>query len=363
LVVQTALWHFVSSSYLAASIMSAQRNHSGRALWTWLCLIFLLALMCVVAGITYVHYRIHLPISPDQSIFVVPPGQSFNGFARDLKQTGLVDETYSLRAWAWWTKQSTQIKAGQYRLDEQQSLAAILDHVVSGKVVLFGVQFIEGWTFTQMRLALAEHPDLVKETTELTEAEILSLIAPTESHPEGLFFPDTYRFPQGTSDLEILRQAYAAMAKMLEKQWQARDSSTPLKTPYEALILASIIEKETGQGGERREISGVFTNRLNLNMRLQTDPTVIYGMGDKYKGNIKRKHLREDTPYNTYTRHGLPPTPIAMPGKASIFAALHPAQTDALYFVAKGEGSHYFSITLKEHNAAVRKYQLKRKTN
>ncbi len=189
----------------------------------------------------------------------------------------------------------------------------------------------------------------------------MQLVGNSESHPEGLFFPDTYYFDRNTQDITVLKRAYESMHEKLEKAWLGRDDHLPYKSPYEALIMASIIEKETGKASERKMIAGVFINRLRIGMRLQTDPTVIYGLGDQYDGNIRRKNLESDTPYNTYTRAGLPPTPIAMPGLASIEAAMHPAETKALYFVGKGDGSHVFSSTLAEHNRAVIKYQLKSK--
>ena len=339
--------------------MNSPFTQAGRAIWIWLCMLVLIGVITLVTGAYYVHLQIHESKSPSTELLVIKPGQSFNHFAQALKDRGLLNETYSIRAWALWTGQSTKIKAGQYRIDNENSIAEILDHVVSGKVALFSIQFIEGWTFKQMRTAIANHADLIHLTTGKSDEEVLSLLNLSHTHPEGIFFPDTYRFPKGSTDLDILAQANKIMESILAEQWEARDPETPLTNPYEALILASIIEKETGQGSERKEISGVFTNRLRINMRLQTDPTVIYGMGDKYKGNIKRKHLREDTPYNTYTRYGLPPTPIALPGKDSIIAALNPSTTKSFYFVGKGDGTHYFSENLQQHNAAVRKYQLK----
>ena len=216
---------------------------------------------------------------------------------------------------------------------------------------------IEGWTFKQMRDALNANPDIIHDTVNLSDVEILQRIGAAEYQPEGLFFPDTYYFSAGSSDLRIFKRAYQTMQKRLQEAWLARAADLPLQTPYQALILASIVEKETGTPSDRAMIAGVFVNRLRKGMLLQTDPTVIYGMGDNYKGNIRKRDLLADTIYNTYTRPGLTPTPIALPGVAAMQAALHPAQTDALYFVSRGDGSSEFSSTLTAHNRAVDRYQ------
>ena len=338
------------------------RKQSGGVFWIILLSLFLSALLVAAAGATYVYRVVHQPLSPSEEYFVIKPGQSFNSFARQLVSAGLTREAYSLRAWALWTGQATRIKAGQYTFAGADNLAAILDRVVQGKVILHQVQFIEGWTFRQLRDVLDQNDKLEHLTPGKSNAEVMGMLGVPEQHPEGMFFPDTYRFATGTSDLDILRQAYNAMNRVLEEEWQARFDDLPLDSAYDALILASVVEKETGKASERATISGVFINRLNKRMRLQTDPTVIYGLGDSFDGNIKRKHLKQDNPYNTYTRRGLPPTPIAMPGRDSIRAAVQPESTRSLYFVSRGDGSHKFSETLEEHNKAVRKYQLKRKS-
>jgi UPF0755 protein len=252
------------------------------------------------------------------------------------------------------------LQAGSYTLNKNISPYQLLLSLNHGKTTQGSITFIEGRTFEQMRQKLAIN-DAVKQTIAgLPEPEILKLIGSPHSVAEGLFFPDTFYFDRNTTDINLLKISYNAMQSKLEKAWQGRDQGLPYKTSYQALIMASIIEKETGKASERPMIAGVFLNRLRIGMRLQTDPTVIYGMGLRFDGNIRKKDLAIDTPYNTYTRSGLPPTPIAMPGLAAIEAALHPANTKALYFVGKGDGSHAFSNSLDEHNRAVAKYQLKK---
>jgi len=219
---------------------------------------------------------------------------------------------------------------------------------------------VEGWNFKQMRVAIAGQQALEQTLVELSDQEIMQRLGYADEHPEGRFLPDTYHFPKGTTDLAFLKRAYQAMQGLLDAEWEQRDPGLPLNSPYEALILASIVEKETGLASERPEIAGVFVRRLKKGMKLQTDPTIIYGMGESYKGNIRRRDLKQDTPYNTYLHKGLTPTPISMPGADALHAVLHPKEGKSLYFVAKGEGSHQFSKTLVEHNRAVRKYQLKR---
>jgi UPF0755 protein len=222
------------------------------------------------------------------------------------------------------------------------------------------VRLIEGWTFAQFRAALDASPDLRHDTKGLEDAQILARLQAPETHPEGLFFPDTYLFGKGSSDFAVLRRSYRAMQRHLKEEWEARDTkAVPYRTPYEALIMASIVEKETGQAGERDLIGGVLVNRLRIGMRLQVDPTIIYGLGMSFDGNLKRNHLAEDGPYNTYTRAGLPPTPIAMPGLASLRSAMRPAKTDAMYYVSRNDGTSQFSRTLEEHNRAVARFQLR----
>jgi len=242
-------------------------------------------------------------------------------------------------------------------LEHPVSMLELLEIISQGKVSQRQASVIEGWTFKQFRDALNANPDISHDTATLTDAEILQRIGAAETHPEGLFFPDTYYFSGGSSDLLIFKRAYQTMQKHLQQAWLARAPDLPLQNPYQALILASIVEKETGTPSDRSMIAGVFVNRLRKGMLLQTDPTVIYGMGEKFDGNLRKRDLLKDTAYNTYTRRGLTPTPIALPGVAALQAAMHPAQTDALYFVSRGDGSSQFSSTLTAHNRAVNQYQ------
>ena len=254
----------------------------------------------------------------------------------------------------------TRIRAGNYAINAPITLRELIDRLTPGEVTLRDVTLIEGWTFRQVREALAKHPDLRSDSARLSDAEVLARVGATETHPEGLFAPDTYAFARGSSDLEILRRAYRLQRHRLDRAWEARlrrPDPSPYKTPYEALIMASIIEKETGREADRRKVAAVFANRLRIGMKLQSDPTTIYGMGEAFDGNLRRRDLVTDTEYNTYTRSGLTPTPIAMPGLASIEAALDPAPIRALYFVARGDGSSEFSDDLAAHNRAVARYQ------
>jgi len=253
------------------------------------------------------------------------------------------------------------LKAGEYQLKQDvtpHDLLLIL--AKGGKAEQGKITFIEGKTFKETRKILRDHDHVESTIENLSDAEVMDLLGGQKKHPEGMFFPDTYHFDKGTKDIVLLKRAYNIMQEKLQDAWEARAPNLPYKNSYEALIMASIIEKETGQGSERPTIGGVFVNRLKIGMRLQTDPTVIYGMGDQFDGNIRRKDLTKDTLYNTYTRDGLPPTPIATPSLASIQGALQPEKTEYLYFVGKGDTTHAFSKTLAEHNKAVRKYQLKR---
>ncbi|OQX34605.1 MAG: aminodeoxychorismate lyase, partial [Candidatus Sedimenticola endophacoides] len=249
---------------------------------------------------------------------------------------------------------------GEYDIPHGTTPETLIALLVSGRVKSYSLTVIEGWTFSQL-LELLAGEEAIRQTFEgVGPAEIMQRIGHPEEHPEGRFLADTYHFPRGTTDLAFLKRAYQAQADLLASEWQRRDPELPLDAPYAALIFASIIEKETGVASERARIAGVFVRRLRKGMKLQTDPTVIYGMGKRYNGNIRKRDLLEDTPYNTYVHRGLPPTPIALPGADAIHAALHPSDGKALYFVAKGNGEHHFSATLEEHNRAVRKYQLRR---
>ncbi|MEJ2453594.1 MAG: endolytic transglycosylase MltG [Candidatus Thiodiazotropha sp.] len=293
-------------------------------------------------------------------IYDLEPGTTIRNVARDLSARGVLDKPLLLRLLARWNGQASQLKAGEYLLPRGITPSQLLEILTSAKVVQHALTIIEGWTFEQLMAAVRRDDALTQTLEGVQEDQIMSRLGLEGVHPEGRFYPDTYHFPKGTSDAEFLKRAYERMQEFLQAAWEKRDQGLPLENPYQALILASIIEKETGIPEERRKIAGVFTRRLQKGMRLQTDPTVIYGMGDDYDGNIRRQDLSTDTPYNTYVHKGLTPTPIAMPSGAAIEAALHPEDGDALYFVATGDGGHHFSATLEAHNKAVRKYQLKR---
>jgi UPF0755 protein len=300
---------------------------------------------------------------PESGIdYTLKQGTSLRALAQDLEKKGHIRSSIYLRVIARWTGDGKLIKAGEYHIQPGTNPTQLLKQLVSGEVTTYNITLVEGLTFRQMMKLIGENRALSHTLSGLTDKQIMAKLGREEMHPEGRFLADTYNFPKGSSDLSLLKRAFKAMEELLKKEWETREPSIPLKNSYEALILASIVEKETALAKERPEIAGVFTRRLNKGMRLQTDPTVIYGMGDKYKGNIRRKDLQTDTPYNTYTRSGLTPTPICMPGKDAIRAVMHPAPGKSLYFVARnqGDGSHQFSETLKEHNKAVRKYQLKR---
>ncbi len=290
----------------------------------------------------------------------VRAGASLTAVARQLEQAGLIS---SARYFVWMARLSgstRQIRAGEYRIERGMTPPQLLQLMVEGQVQLYALTLLEGWSFLEVMDAVRNSPYLTQTLAGLTASEIMVRVGAADEHPEGRFFPDTYHFPRGLTDEEFLRRAYRQMSDVLAYEWERRSEGLPLKTPEEALVLASIIEKETGLASERGAIAGVFVRRLQKRMRLQTDPTVIYGMGLDFDGNLRRRDLSTDTPYNTYTRHGLPPTPIAMPGRDSIHAALHPAPGEALYFVSRGDGSHHFSASLEEHNRAVRYYQLGR---
>ncbi|MEM7020216.1 MAG: endolytic transglycosylase MltG, partial [Pseudomonadota bacterium] len=254
-----------------------------------------------------------------------------------------------------------RIKAGEYQLPNGASPNRIMDIFIAGKSLEYSLVLVEGWTFRQVLDAVAAHSKLKQTLTGKSHREIMAALNQPDSHPEGRFFPDTYHFNTGMTDLEFLRRAYLKMEDELANAWSQRTEHLPLTSPEEVLILASLIEKETGQASERREIAGVFVRRLKKDMRLQTDPTVIYGLGEAYTGNLRKVDLQQDTPYNTYTRKGLPPTPIAMPGRAALQAAVNPASGSSLFFVARGDGSHKFSATLQAHECAVIEFQLKPK--
>ncbi len=316
--------------------------------------IFLSVLLAVAFGY-YATRPLTLPALPFE--FSLKQGSSLKAAAHQLQQEGALSND---RMFVWLARllgKSTQIKAGNYELETVVTPLELLNMLTKGEVTQSELSIIEGWTFNQFRATLNANPAIRHDTAQLSEAEIFQRLGVAEKHPEGLFFPDTYYFANGASDLTLFKRAYLTMQKHLQENWQTREPDLPLDSPYQALILASIVEKETGQARDRSMIAGVFTNRLRKSIMLQTDPTVIYGMGEKFDGNLRKRDLLADTPYNTYTRAGLPPTPIALPGLASLQAALHPAKTNALYFVSRGDGSSEFSATLEQHNRAVNRYQ------
>jgi UPF0755 protein len=290
----------------------------------------------------------------------VKPGRSARAVARDLVSVGVLAEPWSFVTLARVLRQDNAMKAGSYELPARITPYRLLEMVARGEVSQAQITFIEGWTFAQMRAALAQHPSVVHDSAALGDAQILQAIGASETTAEGLFFPDTYYFSPGTRELKVLARAYRTMRERMDALWRARAPGLPYASPYEALTMASIVEKETGLEADRKMIAAVFVNRLKRGMRLQTDPTVIYGLGPSFDGNLRKVDLETDSPYNTYMRTGLPPTPIALPGQSALEAAMQPAPSPALYFVARGDGSSQFSESLDEHNRAVRKYQLGR---
>ena len=287
----------------------------------------------------------------------IEPGTSVRGVAQAAVDAGVRTQPAALYWWFRLSGKDRLIKAGSYEIEAGTTPYRLLNKLVRGEEALRSVTLVEGWTFTQVRTALSKAEQLKSDTRGLEGDLIMQQLAKPGVAPEGRFFPDTYTYAKGSSDLAVLKRAMRAMDKKLEAAWQLRAANSPLKSPEQLLTLASIVEKETGRGSDRPLIAGVFTNRLKIGMLLQTDPTVIYGMGDQFDGNLRRKDLQTDTPWNTYTRAGLPPTPIAMPGKAALLAAVQPAPTKALYFVARGDGTSQFSASLEEHNRAVNKFQ------
>lgn len=292
----------------------------------------------------------------------VAPGSTPASLLGALERDGVIERATWLRRYWQWQMPEAVLQVGEYRLEPDMTAADLLARLDAGEVVRRSVTLVEGWNFSQVRRQLARAERLQQTLgAELSNAEVMTALGLEGVHPEGRFFPDTYQYTFGMSDRDILLRSYQRMEAVLDEVWRKRADDLPIDTPYEALILASIIEKETGVPAERPEIAGVFTRRLRIGMRLQTDPTVIYGMGDDYQGNIRRSDLRQPTAYNTYTIDGLPPTPIAMPGREAIEAAVNPKPGSSLYFVARGDGSHVFSDSLREHNRAVREYQIRRR--
>lgn len=321
--------------------------------------IILLVLIGVVLFTGWFAYQVNrpvqLPVVPYE--FSIEPGSSLRSVARQLADAGVLRDVWSFVLLSRVMGLASSLKAGDYEIAVSTSPLQLLERVTKGDVNQSEVRFIEGWTFLQLRQTLDGHPAVRHDTINLSDKEILQLIGADEAAAEGLFFPDTYFFARGSSDVSILRRAYHAMQNHLNAAWAERAANLPLKNPYQALILASIVEKETGKESDRTMVAGVFVNRLRSSMLLQTDPTIIYGLGKAFDGNLRKKDLLADQEYNTYTRRGLPPTPIAMPGLPSIQAVLNPANTDALYFVSKGNGESHFSGNLAEHNRAVSRYQ------
>lgn len=298
-----------------------------------------------------------LPMSAETVDLAVEPGTLPRAVAQAVADAGIEVNPLLLYGWFRFSGQARQIKAGSYEIERGATPRSLLRKLVRGDEALRAVTLVEGWTFAQVRSALLKAEHLAPSTRGLAPDLIMKSLGRPGQHPEGRFFPDTYTYAKGSSDLAVLKRAMRAMDKRLEAAWAQRAPNTPLKTPDEALILASIIEKETGRPSDQAMIAAVFSNRLRNGMMLQTDPTVIYGLGDKFDGNLRRSDLQADTPWNTYTRAGLPPTPIAMPGKSALLAAVQPAPSNVLYFVARKDGSSEFSADLAAHNRAVNKYQ------
>jgi len=290
--------------------------------------------------------------------YQIQQGETLKQLAGNLRDAGIIDNPKYLVWHGRLTQVASKIQVGEYAFKPGMTPRDLLQDISTGKTVQYSFTIIEGWNFREMMQALVKSEELVHTLQDLNHKQIMEKLGYSDQHPEGRFLPDTYYFPRGTTDVDFLTRAYQATEAYLHEQWQNRQPGLPYKDPYEALIMASIVEKETGLASERPAIAGVFVRRLQKRMRLQTDPTVIYGLGEKFDGNIRRRDLVNDTPYNTYRRDGLPPTPISMPGKDAIWAALNPEDGDALYFVARGDGSHEFTSNLKDHNRAVVKYQL-----
>ena len=321
------------------------------------CFLTLILLAAWAAGVFYLQYQkaLNAPlVAEGDGIITVKRGDTLASLNRELVQRGVIHSDWVLPVYARLNPQAANIKAGDYRIDASASLPSLMNDITNGKVVVYNITVVEGKTFKDLRASLVQTAGIEHTLNDKTDAQIATLLG-IDGSPEGWFMPETYQFHRGSSDLELLKRMYGEMQRTLEQEWPNRADGLPLANPYQALILASIIEKETGVASERPQIAGVFVRRLEKDMLLQTDPSVIYGAAD-YHGDLTRKHLQTDTPYNTYINKGLPPTPIALPGKASIQAALHPADGDSLYFVADGKGGHTFSATYEEHQQAVARY-------
>ena len=323
----------------------------------WTSVLLLLALAWALFKLNQILDR-PLAFGGEVRYHIIAPGTGFSNIAAGLESAGIVPHSQVLEIYARWSGLAGGVQAGEYAIDPATTPRELLELFHSGKVVQHSLTLVDGWTFDDVMDALRSRPELDPSLgKELSHSEIMAQLGYADAHPEGRFLADTYHFPRGTSDVAFLRRAYRSMQDYLTEAWNERAPDLPYESPSDALILASIVEKETGRAEERAEIAGVLVRRLERNMRLEADPTVIYGLGDEFDGNLRKRDLRRNTPYNTYLHKGLPPTPIAMPGTASIRAALHPGVGEALFFVAKGDGSHYFSTTYREHRKAVARYQ------
>lgn len=324
----------------------------------------LILLLSFVIGWMWMDYKNSLtkPVISEQPVsFEIEKGDTFSQITEKLIQNDVKINSLWFKLLAYQKDMAHKLKAGEYQLNPGLTPSELLIILVSGKAKQYSITFPEGWTFKQIQKEIKQNSKIKHTLDKLDDTAILAKLGSNEKHPEGLFFPDTYYFDKNSTDISLLQRAYFKMQQTLKQEWQNKALDLPLKTPYEALILASIVERETGAPSERQTIAGVFIRRLRKGMLLQTDPTVIYGMGENYKGDIRYKDLKAPTPYNTYVIKGLPPTPIAMPGKEAIHAVLHPAKGNSIYFVSRGDGSHVFSATLKDHNNAVNTFQRKNK--
>ena len=321
--------------------------------------VFLSLLVLLALGASACAWWLHreLTLSAATVDLSIDPGTSVRGVAQAVQAAGVDVDPVLLYWWFRLSGQARQIKAGSYELERGATALSLLRKLVRGEEALRVLIMVEGWNFSQLRAAMARAENLKPDSASLNNAQIMAQLGRPEVHPEGRFYPDSYNYAKGSSDIALLKRAMRAKDQRLEAAWNQRLPDCPLKSADEALILASIVEKETGRAADRSMIAGVFSNRLRLGMPLQTDPSVIYGLGERFDGNLRKRDLLRDTPWNTYTRGGLPPTPIAMPGKAALLAAVQPTPTKALYFVARGDGSSQFSSSLEEHNRAVNKYQ------
>lgn len=331
-------------------------------------LLLVAGLALVVLALALAGWRLHGALNQPlqlegERLIEVLPGDTPGGVINRLEGEGVLDGAFWLRLYWRFNLPNQALHSGEYRLLPGQNVRDLIGLWVRGEVVQYSLTLVEGWSFRQVRAALARQEKLEQSLAELDDRALMEKLGLPGVSPEGRFFPDTYRYVRGMSDLDLLKQARNRLDLVLEEEWGKRAEGLPYRKPYDALIMASMVEKETGVAEERGQIAGVFIRRLRLGMRLQTDPTVIFGLGERYNGNLTRAHLLEATPYNTYVIAGMPPTPIALVGREAIHAALHPAEGRTLYFVARGDGSHVFSETLEQHNRAVREYQLKRRAD